>query len=63
MMAQLARYRRHMIMLVIVGVLLIMVSRMGQSSGGFLATGIAAVVLGVALLVVTIVGGRRPRRP
>ncbi|WP_326770991.1 hypothetical protein OG978_46065 (plasmid) [Streptomyces sp. NBC_01591] len=52
-----------MIMLVVVGVLLIMVSRMGQSSGGFLATGIAAVVLGVALLVVTIVGGRRPQRP
>lgn len=61
-MAQLARYRGQMITLVIVGGLLITASRRGQSSGSFLATGIAAVVLGVAFLVVTIVGKRRPRR-
>lgn len=63
MIAQLSRYTRHMIMLIIVGVLLIWVSQMGESSGGFLAAGIASALLGVGLLVLTIVGGRRSPRP
>lgn len=61
MINQLARYTRHMILLIIVGILLILVSQMGESSSGFLASGIAATLLGVALLVVTIVGGRRQK--
>ncbi|MNW66151.1 MULTISPECIES: hypothetical protein [unclassified Oerskovia] len=62
MITQLARYTRHMILLTIVGILLILVSQAGSDSGGFLVTGILAVVVGVGLLVLTIVGGRRKSR-
>ncbi|MGW7127424.1 DUF202 domain-containing protein [Streptomyces bobili] len=62
MMTQLARYTRHMIMLIVVGILLILVSQMGESSAGFLASGIAATALGVFLLVVTMRSVRRQRR-
>lgn len=63
MLTQLARYTRHMVLLIIVGILLILVSQMGSSpSAGFLAMGIAVTLLGVALLVVTKLGAR-PKRP
>lgn len=61
MINQLARYTRHMILLIIVGILLIVVSQMGESSSGFLASGIAATLLGLALLVVTVVGRKKGR--
>ncbi|MFM9497157.1 hypothetical protein ACKI1Q_26455 [Streptomyces galilaeus] len=51
-----------MIMLIVVGILLILVSQMGESSAGFLASGIAATALGVLLLVVTMRSVRRQRR-
>ncbi|WP_328990509.1 hypothetical protein OG394_30030 [Kribbella sp. NBC_01245] len=60
MIAQLARYTRHMVLLIIVGVLLILVSQMGSSpSAGFLGMGIAVTLLGVVLLVVTKLGGQK----
>lgn len=63
MLTQLARYTRHMVLLIIVGILLILVSQMGSSpSAGFLAMGITVTLLGVALLVVTKLGAR-PKRP
>lgn len=63
MITQLARYTRHMFMLIILGVLMILLSQMGESSAGFLASGIVSAALGVSLLVLTVVGGRRQRRP
>ena len=62
MINQLSRYTRHMIMLVILGILMILLSRMGSSSAGFLLTGIVTTALGVGLIVLTTVGGRRQRR-
>lgn len=61
MINQLSRYTRHMVMLIILGVLLILVSRMGASSGGFLAAGIVSILLGAGLITLTIAAGRRRR--
>lgn len=62
MIGQLSRYTRHMAMLVILGILMILLSQMGSSSSGFLLTGIVTTLVGVGLIVLTVVGGRRQRR-
>ncbi|MFE9819915.1 hypothetical protein [Streptomyces sp. NBC_00236] len=51
-----------MAMLVILGILMILLSQMGSSSSGFLLTGIVTTLVGVGLIVLTVVGGRRQRR-
>jgi len=60
MMTQLRRYRRHMVMLAIVGILLTVVSRMGSApSNGFLILGVVCIALGIGLYTMVLVSGRK----
>jgi hypothetical protein len=60
MMTQLRRYQRHMFMLIIVGILLTVVSRMGSTpSNGFLIWGIVCIALGIGLYTMVLMSGRK----